>query len=738
MVITDANTATPTISGFVQTDQVQVCEVQLVVSDGELTSQPDNVRVVVVPGFGQTTPQQQNPPFDANKPTVFYFGGGDCIVGWVSLASWGTAWLEQANIITFPNGYVPDASYKKYLTYYNVGDMMIVFLSKVAPNYERPIQSIGWSTGGQPAVDAGVRLNRVYKDRRYAVNRVTEVDGCCRWQMQGLNAYASSNWLFRTSAVDGEQCWHDHYWGDDYPMAEFAPRDLLVVWLEGYDHPAVREWYKDSLLIDLANQFNGGVIAGAYWSVVGAGKNLQLTDQPVGHYFHWRPNEGMSLFDEAVYPGRLPQPVTLVGSGTEAVIGAGGTVLSCKPVANAVGYLLLLGAEPDRMAYLVSDTPTPPSEPLTSIPFERTWWTVRAYDRYGSMIHADPLLAPTMGVRSQTIVNSRTGQTYTSIQEAINHAHKGDEVVVGAGTLRHLENLDFKDRSVRLRSSDPNDARIVASTILAGNNGAPVVTLSASGSEPPILEGFTIVGGSVGISCGEATPTIRNCTVKPSGTVAIEFGYGHPATLVNCTLVGEVAEGSDPLLIAHWKLDETEGIVAHNATGDPMYNATLAGSPAWRPGEGQVDGALAFDGKNDSLYCPVTVVNPAESPFSVFVWIKGGAPGQVVLSQSGKGDWLMAATPGGALKTGLSPAGVAALTAGVVITDGQWHRIGLVWDGTQRSLYADNKLAAQDSVTGFPGSGAGLYVGLGSKRTAASYWSGLIDDVRIYNRAVKP
>ena len=54
--------------------------------------------------------------------------------------------------------------------------MIIVFISKVAPNYAQPIQTMGWSTGGQPALDAGIRLNRVYKDRRYAVNHVTELD----------------------------------------------------------------------------------------------------------------------------------------------------------------------------------------------------------------------------------------------------------------------------------------------------------------------------------------------------------------------------------------------------------------------------------------------------------------------------------------------------------------------------------------------------------------------------------
>ena len=63
VVITDANTATPTISGFTQTSDIQECEFELVVSDGVLTSLPDTVKVIIVPDFGASTLQKDNPPF---------------------------------------------------------------------------------------------------------------------------------------------------------------------------------------------------------------------------------------------------------------------------------------------------------------------------------------------------------------------------------------------------------------------------------------------------------------------------------------------------------------------------------------------------------------------------------------------------------------------------------------------------------------------------------------------------
>jgi hypothetical protein len=73
-----------------------------------------------------------------------------------------------------------------------------------------------------------------------------------------------------------------------------------------------------------------------------------------------------------------------------------------------------------------------------------------------------------------------------------------------------------------------------------------------------------------------------------------------------------------------------------------------------------------------------------------------------------------------------------------VITDGNWHRIGLVWDGSHRTLCVDDAVVAEDVQDGLGGSGDGLYIGTGKTMAPGTYFSGLIDDVRIYNRAVRP
>jgi len=192
-----------------------------------------------------------------------------------------------------------------------------------------------------------------------------------------------------------------------------------------------------------------------------------------------------------------------------------------------------------------------------------------------------------------------------------------------------------------------------------------------------------------------------------------------------------------PGAVAYWKLDETEGEIAYDSVG--VYDGILNGVPTWQPTSGMIDGALELDGIDDYVSTPF-VLNPADGKFSVFVWIKGGAPGQAVLSQIGGVNWLCADTLEGKLMTELKATGrgAAALLSQTIITDDNWHRIGLVWDGSHRTLYVDDIAVAEDEQTNLEVSNNGLYIGTGTAMEPGSFWSGLIDDVRIYNRAVKP
>jgi len=196
-------------------------------------------------------------------------------------------------------------------------------------------------------------------------------------------------------------------------------------------------------------------------------------------------------------------------------------------------------------------------------------------------------------------------------------------------------------------------------------------------------------------------------------------------------------EVNDPTLIAHWALDETEGMTAHDSAG--KNDAMLLGGATWQPVGGKIGGAVALDGKDDFVRSGSVVLDPAKGPLSVIAWVKGGAPNKVIVSQASGADWLHL-NQYGMLTTGLSDGSRSAksLTSDAFVTDDQWHRVVLTWDGTNRTLQMDGVEVAMDTQPNLAASSGSLHIGAGKNLGATTYWSGLIDDVRVYNRVVQP
>jgi len=201
----------------------------------------------------------------------------------------------------------------------------------------------------------------------------------------------------------------------------------------------------------------------------------------------------------------------------------------------------------------------------------------------------------------------------------------------------------------------------------------------------------------------------------------------------------------DYRLAAHWKLDETEGAVAGDSIGGK--DGTAFGDPLWQPSIGHTDGALEFDGTDDYVSTNVTL-NPVERSFSVLAWIKGGVPGQVIVSQTdvtaGRNTifgstWLGTDPSDGTFITTLMEIPFGPLGSETIITDDQWHHIGLVYDLDllRRHLYVDGvEVAADLEAVGGVASEGGLYFGAGKNLEQVSFFSGLIDDIRIYPLAL--
>lgn len=197
--------------------------------------------------------------------------------------------------------------------------------------------------------------------------------------------------------------------------------------------------------------------------------------------------------------------------------------------------------------------------------------------------------------------------------------------------------------------------------------------------------------------------------------------------------------------VAHWRLDEVEGSIAEDCIGN--NDGTLNGNHVWKPTAGIVGGALEFDGIDDYISTPF-ILDPAAGSFSVFAWIKGGARGQMIISQKDSVDgrntklgcaWLWADSSYGRLITRLMHPPFHPLVSESVITDGQWHHVGLVYDleGLHRYLYVDGVEVAKDTdPVGGVDSNGGLHFGTSKTLDAEAFWFGLIDDIRIYDEVL--
>jgi len=196
--------------------------------------------------------------------------------------------------------------------------------------------------------------------------------------------------------------------------------------------------------------------------------------------------------------------------------------------------------------------------------------------------------------------------------------------------------------------------------------------------------------------------------------------------------------------IAHYPLDEAEG----NIAGEKINNldGIIIGSPNWQPEGGKVGGAILLNGIDNYIATPF-ILDPSEGPFSVYSWIKGGMPGQAIISQSyltsrpRNGQTWLSLSPEGKLVTDLRDNNSRAplIAQEPVITDNDWHHVGVVWDGSKRHLYIDGKQAAKDNVnlSKLLTSYGELYFGAGKNLELNSFWSGIIDNIRIYKLPVQ-
>ena len=195
-------------------------------------------------------------------------------------------------------------------------------------------------------------------------------------------------------------------------------------------------------------------------------------------------------------------------------------------------------------------------------------------------------------------------------------------------------------------------------------------------------------------------------------------------------------------LVGHWKFDEGSGLIAVDSSGN-KNTGTLSGAtkPIYVAGKiGPT--ALSFDGSSGY----VDVGNKSSlimnsNSFTVAYWLKSTVKGRYIIRGGDTGSRYYDVLDGtiGQLVARIYDGTnfSSLLISNQALNDGRWHHI--VWE-TDRSvnlmkMWVDG--VKQTSEVDISGIGSipsmdQFYIG----KAGTSYYNGLIDDVRIYNRAI--
>ena len=350
---------------------------------------------------------------------------------------------------------------------------------------------------------------------------------------------------------------------------------------------------------------------------------------------------------------------------------------------------------------------------------------------------------------------------FVSIQEAIDSG--ATRVLVRPGTYEEPFYLvsgvqvigTGADLSIVQPPSGPAPAALVTAEGVAG---VTLARLTLNGDDR--TNGLQVEGGALDV-------TVTRNIVRQTHTALQLDGAGTDVEVVNNTLVGNTnglvatncaavdvrntifAHHTDTALaydtgpsnpLAHWPFDEAAGATSFSDASGNGHTATCSGDSCPTAGvSGKVDQTVQFDGTDDYVDVPINV---SETAYALSLWFKTTCADCGIFSVDdgtlgSNGHDRNLYLSGGNLCARVW-ADETICTSGVNYADGNWHHVAHTFGGAVggQRLYVDGaqKASGSKAASDFDWQ-TGVNVGFSSDATNP-YFNGLIDDLRIYDRAL--
>jgi pectate lyase len=286
------------------------------------------------------------------------------------------------------------------------------------------------------------------------------------------------------------------------------------------------------------------------------------------------------------------------------------------------------------------------------------------------------------------------------------------------------------------------DATSPTVSFSAPANGAPVsgsVTVSANASDNVGVSGvqFKLDGANLGAEDITAPYSIVwNSTTATIGSHTLTAVARDAAGNIGTSAGVTVTVKSGPISL--WKLDESSGATASDFSG--TNTATLSGGASCTAG--RLGNALKLNGIDGQAKANTTKGLNLTQAITIAAWVKYedlGAAGYrtVVMKGSDSARGFGLNIYNGYLN--FVKVGLVNVPSTVAVPTGAFHHVAVTWDALagQAKFYLDGTLAQTVSnTTAIVSSLDSDPLTIGSWLTGGSWCNGLLDDVRIYNRAL--
>lgn len=290
-------------------------------------------------------------------------------------------------------------------------------------------------------------------------------------------------------------------------------------------------------------------------------------------------------------------------------------------------------------------------------------------------------------------------------------------------------------------------------------------TCSAGGGSTCTASGTGNINDSVVLAPGGSVTYTVNATISPSAsgvinntaTITPPAGITDPNSSNNSAIdttairSGGALCGNDSDLVICYQLDEGSGNIFLDGIQNAVYNdGTLFNSPAWTTGTS--GHALSFNGTSQYGFTPDENSLDIENQMTIAAWLKpGNNTTQSVITKStngGIGGYELSLSSSTApvsqrifFRINQVPNGdtYRVNSSTTYPTNGTWVHAAGTFDGTTMRIYINGVLEASVPANGVLINTNTLPLSFGAQfdgSSALRWYTGDLDDVRIYNRAL--